>query len=93
MPRNIALIIVVALSAFILIYSFTACFMLCTDFAGGFGWKGTYAAGKFFHTTIYPNLASYNISWIIVKWQDTNGNSFVNNPSDGDTYTVIATSA
>ena len=67
--------------------------MLCTDFAGGFGWKGTYAAGKFFHTTIYPNLASYNISWIIVKWQDTNGDSFVSNPGDGDTYTVIATSA
>jgi len=63
--------------------------MLCYDF----GWKETYAAGKFFHTTIYPNLASYNISWIIVKWQDTNGDSFVNNPSDGDTYTVIATSA
>jgi hypothetical protein len=62
--------------------------MLCY----GFGWKGTYAAGKYFHTTIYPNLASYNINWIVVKWQDTNGDSFVNNPSDGDTYTVIASS-
>jgi hypothetical protein len=62
--------------------------MLCY----GFGWKGTYAAGKYFHTTIYPNLASYNISWIVVKWQDTNGDSFVNNPSDGDTYTIIASS-
>jgi hypothetical protein len=62
--------------------------MLCY----GFGWKGTYAAGKYFHTTIYPNLASYSISWIVVKWQDTNGDSFVNNPSDGDTYTIIASS-
>jgi hypothetical protein len=61
--------------------------MLCY----GFGWKGTYAAGKFFDTTIYPNLDSYDDSWIIVKWQDTNGDGFVNNPSDGDTYTVIAT--
>jgi hypothetical protein len=62
--------------------------MLCY----GFGWKGTYAVGKYFHTTIYPNLASYNINWIVVKWQDTNGDSFVNNPSDGDTYTIIASS-
>jgi hypothetical protein len=62
--------------------------MLCY----GFGWKGTYAAGKYFHTVIYPDLASYNISWIIVKWQDTNGDGFVSNPGDGDTYTVIASS-
>jgi hypothetical protein len=62
--------------------------MLCY----GFGWKGTYAAGKYFHTTIYPNLASHNISWVVVKWQDTNGDGFVNNPSDGDTYTIIASS-
>jgi hypothetical protein len=60
--------------------------MLCY----GFGWKGTYAAGKYFHTTIYPDLASYNFNWIVVKWQDTNGDGFVNNPGDGDTYTVIA---
>jgi len=62
--------------------------MLCY----GFGWKGTYAAGKYFHTTIYPNPASYNIGWIVVKWQDANGDGFVNNPGDGDTYTVIALS-
>lgn len=62
--------------------------MLCY----GFGWKGTYAAGKYFHTTIYPNLDTTNISWIIVNWQDTNADGFVNNPTDGDTYNVIATS-
>ena len=28
--------------------------------------------------------------WVIVKCEDTNGDGFVNNPSDGDTYTVIA---
>jgi hypothetical protein len=60
--------------------------MLCY----GFGWKGTYAAGKYFDNVIYPNLASYDVSWIIVKWQDANGDGFVNNPGDGDTYTVIA---
>lgn len=59
-------------------------------FCYGFGWKGTYAAGEYFHTTIYPNLASRNISWIIVKWQDTNSDGSVNNPEEGDTYTIIA---
>ena len=58
----------------------------------GFGWKGTYAAGKYFDAVIYPNLASYTFEWIIVKWQDTNGDGFVNNPIDGDTYTIIAAS-
>ncbi len=59
-------------------------------FCYGFGWKGTYAAGKYFHTTIYPNLNSYDVSWIIVKWNDTNLDGFVNAPNDGDTYTIIA---
>jgi hypothetical protein len=56
----------------------------------GFGWKGTYAGGKYFEETIYPDLKSYPYNWIIAHWDDTNGNSFVNGPSDGDTYTVIA---
>jgi hypothetical protein len=60
--------------------------MLCY----GFGWKGTYAAGKYFHTEIYPNLYAYDVGWIIVKWEDTNGDGFVNNPGNGDTYTIIA---
>jgi hypothetical protein len=59
--------------------------MLCY----GFGWKGTYAAGKYFHSLIHPNIASYNVGWVIVKWQDTNGDSYVNGPGDGDTYTLI----
>lgn len=59
--------------------------MLCY----GFGWKGTYAAGKYFNTHIAPNLGNYPYSWIIVKWEDTNGDGFVNNESDGDAYTVI----
>jgi hypothetical protein len=57
----------------------------------GFGWKGTYAAGKYFDTEIYPNIASYPYNWIIVKWDDTNANGFVNTATDGDTYTVVAT--
>jgi hypothetical protein len=39
---------------------------------------------------MYPGIASYNVSWIIVKWEDTNMDGFVNAPADGDTYTVMA---
>ncbi|MFB3888641.1 MAG: C25 family cysteine peptidase [Candidatus Bathyarchaeia archaeon] len=56
----------------------------------GFGWQGTYAAGKYFEGEIFPNLDSYPYSWIIVKWQDTNGDGLVNLPGQGDTYTPIA---
>ena len=56
----------------------------------GIGWKGTYAAGKYFHEVVYPNLASYRFSWVVVKWVDSNGDGFVNGPSGGDAYTVIA---
>jgi hypothetical protein len=56
----------------------------------GFGWKGTYAAGKYFDTEIHPDLESYPYSWIIIKWEDTNKNNFVNTPQEGDTYTIIA---
>ncbi len=57
----------------------------------GFGWKGTYAAGKYFDAEIYPNIGSYPYTWLIVKWEDTNDNGFVNTATDGDTYTIIAT--
>ncbi len=60
--------------------------MLCY----GFGWKGTYAAGKYFDKVMYPNLAIQSKAWVIVEWDDTNGDGFVNSPSDGDTYTLIA---
>ncbi|MBN2334162.1 hypothetical protein JXL21_01295 [Candidatus Bathyarchaeota archaeon] len=56
----------------------------------GFGWKGTYAAGKYFNTVIRPDIESYDCSWVIVRWMDSNGDSFVNSGDDGDTYTVIA---
>ncbi len=61
--------------------------MLCY----GFGWKGTYAAGKHFDTKIYSNFESYQYSWIILQWEDTNGDGFVNTATDGDTYTIVAT--
>ncbi len=57
----------------------------------GFGWQGTYAAGKYFETVLAPELENHPIEWIIVKWSDTNANGFVNTPNEGDTYTLIAT--
>ena len=56
----------------------------------GFGWKGTYAAGKYFHTVIYRQLGSFDANWVIVRWEDSNGDGFVNNPGDGDSYSVVA---
>lgn len=57
----------------------------------GLGWKGTYAAGKYFDAVIYPSLQAHTESWIIVRWEDTNGGGFVNAPGAGDSYVVIAT--
>jgi len=58
-------------------------------FCYGLGWKGTLAAGKYFDKVVYPNLSWFDRSWILVKWEDTNGDGFVNLPGDGDTYTPI----
>ncbi len=57
----------------------------------GFGWPGTYAAGKFFDKVVFPNLGRFTHGWMVVHWNDSNGDGFVNNPGEGDTYTVIAT--
>ena len=60
--------------------------MLCY----GFGWQGTYASGKYFDTVIEPDIHDFYYEWIIVKWEDTNEDGFVNTPFDGDNYSVIA---
>ncbi|MEM2126973.1 MAG: ABC transporter substrate-binding protein [Candidatus Bathyarchaeia archaeon] len=57
--------------------------------AYGVGWRGTYAAGKYFDSVIFPKLEEFNYRWIIVKWEDTNKNGFVDKPGDGDTYTPL----
>jgi hypothetical protein len=59
--------------------------------AYGIDWRGTYAAGKYFDSEVFPNLARFTHCWVIVHWEDTNMNGFVDNPGEGDTYTVIAT--
>lgn len=43
----------------------------------GYGWKGTFAGGKFFKFSIYPNISSYTESYYIFKWIDNNNNGFV----------------
>lgn len=57
----------------------------------GFGWKGTYAAGKYFEKSVLSNFDSYKSQWIIVRWEDANGDGFVNSPGGGDSYTMVAT--
>jgi len=57
----------------------------------GFGWQGTYAAGKFFDEMIYPHLVMFTDGWVIIHWEDSNGDGFVNDPGKGDTYNLIAT--
>jgi parallel beta-helix repeat protein len=55
----------------------------------GFGWKGSYAAGKFFDRVINSEMGLYTFKWIIVKWEDVNGDGYVNAPGDGDLYTIV----
>ncbi len=54
----------------------------------GFGWQGTYAAGKFLDKAMFPNLGLFTEDFIIIKWEDTNGNGFVDNPGE-DAYIPI----
>jgi len=56
----------------------------------GFGRHGTYAAGMYFEHVIYPDLTSYSYSWVVVKWEDTDQDGFVDAPGQGDTYTLVA---
>jgi hypothetical protein len=44
----------------------------------GYGWKGTFAGGKFFKFVMYPNIASYTASYYVFQWIDNNGDGFVN---------------
>jgi hypothetical protein len=57
----------------------------------GLGWKGTYAAGKYYFKEIHGDPASYPYVWMVVLWEDLNGDGFVNASGDGDGYTVIGT--
>jgi hypothetical protein len=43
----------------------------------GYGWRGTFAGGKFFKFIIYPNIDAYTMSYYVFKWTDQNGDGFV----------------
>ena len=43
----------------------------------GYGWKGTFAGGKFFKFIMYPNIDIYNDSYYVFRWIDENNNGFV----------------
>ena len=42
----------------------------------GYGWKGTFAAGKFLKS-ISSNISSYTNSYYVFKWSDADGDDFV----------------
>jgi hypothetical protein len=43
----------------------------------GYAWKGTFAGGKFFKFIIDPNCLNYNNSYYVFRWNDDNGDYFV----------------
>jgi hypothetical protein len=43
----------------------------------GYGWKGTFAGGKFFKFIIDPDKINYMGSYYIFRWTDNNGDGFV----------------
>jgi hypothetical protein len=43
----------------------------------GYGWKGTFAGGKFFKFIIYPDIESYTDSFYVFKWIDSSNDGFV----------------
>jgi len=43
----------------------------------GYGWKGTFAGGKFFKFVIDPDKINYDGSYYMFKWIDNNGDGFV----------------
>jgi hypothetical protein len=43
----------------------------------GYGWKGTFAGGKFFKFIIYPDIDSYTDSYYVFKWVDEDSDGFV----------------
>ncbi|MFC1505685.1 hypothetical protein ACFLQ6_01290, partial [Thermoproteota archaeon] len=57
--------------------------------AYGYGWKGTFAGGKFFKFIIYPEISNYTDSYYVFKWIDINDNSFVE-LNEIDTTPVIS---
>jgi hypothetical protein len=43
----------------------------------GYGWKGTFAAGKFFKFVIAPDMDSYGGSFYVFRWTDDDVDGFV----------------
>lgn len=43
----------------------------------GYGWKGTFAAGKFFKFVAYPDIKNYTDSYDVFKWIDSDDDGFV----------------
>jgi hypothetical protein len=42
----------------------------------GYGWKGSFAGGNYFKSTIYPNIGTYTHAYYIYQWVDANNDGF-----------------
>jgi len=42
----------------------------------GYGWKGSFAGGRYFESTIYPNISTYTHAYYIYQWNDVNNDGF-----------------
>jgi len=42
----------------------------------GYGWKGSFAGGRYFKSTIYPNISTYTHAYYIYQWIDANNDGF-----------------
>jgi len=41
----------------------------------GYGWKGSFAGGRYFKSTIYPSIGTYTHAYYVYQWNDASGNN------------------
>jgi len=42
----------------------------------GYGWKGSFAGGRYFKAVIYPDISGYTHAYYIYRWIDGNNDGF-----------------
>ena len=58
----------------------------------GTNYLGTWAAAVYFTFDMYPNIASYQNGYYLIRWTDaTSGPSANFIPDAGDTFTILVT--
>ena len=54
-----------------------------------FGPMGTVASGLYLEDVVLQDPAFDDVSWMIVRWVDSNDNNLVDSPLSGDTFDVL----